>query len=353
MFSLIAMPLKAEINNQNLAVLVNVNDPESVEIAEYYKKVRLIPDSNLIYLKFKAGVDKLTATEFRKIEIQLNESVAENIQAYVLAWRRPWRVDCMSVTSAFSLGFNEEYCAKDCKYTKPVNYFNSQSRLPHTDFKIRPSMMLSAGSVGNVKKLIDRGVSADFTRPIGSAYLLRTSDKQRNVREVFYQSVQKGFNKTLIVEDIKADAIKHKMDVMFYFTGLSKVKWVNKNTYLPGAVADHLTSTGGQLFNGYQMSVLDWVDAGVTGTYGTVVEPCNFVKKFPNPYILILKYLSGETLLESYWKSVQMPGQGVYVGDPLAAPYKGCELLMNVKGDLQFFNSVPVNFVERKSRNCN
>jgi hypothetical protein len=34
-------------------------------------------------------------------------------------------------------------------------------------------------------------------------------------------------------------------------------------------------------------------------------------------------YLSGETLLESYWKSVAMPGQGLFIGDPLARPFGG------------------------------
>jgi hypothetical protein len=27
-------------------------------------------------------------------------------------------------------------------------------------------------------------------------------------------------------------------------------------------------------------------------------------------------------LLEAYWKSVLMPGQGVFVGDPLTAPFR-------------------------------
>jgi len=39
------------------------------------------------------------------------------------------------------------------------------------------------------------------------------------------------------------------------------------------------------------------------------------------PY-LAMQYLRGETLIESYWKSVAWPGQGVFVGDPLAAPYR-------------------------------
>ena len=34
-------------------------------------------------------------------------------------------------------------------------------------------------------------------------------------------------------------------------------------------------------------------------------------------------YLRGETLIEAYWKSVAMPGQGIFIGDPLANPYSG------------------------------
>jgi uncharacterized protein (TIGR03790 family) len=108
---------------------------------------------------------------------------------------------------------------------------------------------------------------------------------------------------------------------MFYFTGLAKVPYITRNTYLPGAVADHLTSTGGMLSGSDQMNSLEWIKAGATGTYGAVIEPCNFVGKFPNPEVLIHYYLRGNSLIEAYWKSVQMPGQGIFVGEPLAKPF--------------------------------
>jgi hypothetical protein len=69
------------------------------------------------------------------------------------------------------------------------------------------------------------------------------------------------------------------------------------------------------------MSALRWLEAGATGSYGTVTEPCNFVDKFPRPNIVIDRYLNGETLLEAYWKSVAWPGQGVFIGEPLARPF--------------------------------
>jgi hypothetical protein len=52
-----------------------------------------------------------------------------------------------------------------------------------------------------------------------------------------------------------------------------------------------------------------------------VVEPCAFTGKFPDVRVMFAHYLAGETLIESYWKSVAMPGQGIFIGEPLAAPY--------------------------------
>jgi hypothetical protein len=44
--------------------------------------------------------------------------------------------------------------------------------------------------------------------------------------------------------------------------------------------------------------------------------------KFPYVPVLMAHYLAGETLVEAYWKSVAMPGQGLFIGEPLAAPFR-------------------------------
>ena len=62
--------------------------------------------------------------------------------------------------------------------------------------------------------------------------------------------------------------------------------------------------------------------ASFANRYGTVVEPCNLPQKFPYPPVAIGRYLQGETLIEAYWKSVLMPGQGIFIGEPLAAPFR-------------------------------
>jgi uncharacterized protein (TIGR03790 family) len=102
---------------------------------------------------------------------------------------------------------------------------------------------------------------------------------------------------------------------------VTQVAALETNQFSAGAIADHLTSSGGQLFGTRQMSVLRWLEAGATASYGTVVEPCAFTQKFPHPGIVIERYTEGESLIEAYWKSVRWPGQGLFVGEPMAAPY--------------------------------
>ena len=48
----------------------------------------------------------------------------------------------------------------------------------------------------------------------------------------------------------------------------------------------------------------------------------NFPAKFPQPSVVIAHYTRGERLIEAYWKSVAWPGQGLFVGEPLAAPFR-------------------------------
>jgi uncharacterized protein (TIGR03790 family) len=164
-------------------------------------------------------------------------------------------------------------------------------------------------------------VESDATRPTGTAYLLSTSDAARNVRSESYLQTEKILKGHLSVRRLKQDALMDATDVLFYFTGKAHVEGLETLQFVPGAIADHLTSWGGLLNENGQMSALRWLEAGATGSYGTVDEPCNFLQKFPSPQVVIGRYLQGETLIEAYWKSVMMPGQGIFIGEPLASPF--------------------------------
>jgi len=311
------------MTSQQLAIVVNENDPQSRRIADYYQLKRGIPDENIISVNLPNDKKNIGGKKFEQIYQYVKDNTPSHIQFYALAWSQPYKVGCMSITSAFAFGFDEAYCAKGCNSTKQSAYFNSASRRPYHDLGIRPTMMLAGSSVEQVRDMIDRGVEADASYPKGTAYLVSTSDKARNVRSHFYPSVADQLGNRINIQIENTNAITGKDDVLFYITGLKQVENIDSNQFVSGAIADHLTSVGGVLFGGSQMSILRWLEAGATASYGTVVEPCAFPQKFPHPAIVIDRYTRGEALIEAYWKSVAWPGQGLFVGEPLASPYAG------------------------------
>ncbi len=313
---------KHRLEPRELAVIINDADPLSRQIGEYYQQRRGIPQANLIHISFAPERSALSAEAFNELKRQVDAKTPTHIQAYALTWAAPYRVECMSITSAFAFGFDKRWCsASRCALTQASPYYASRTAAPFTDVQMRPTMAIAATTFDQARALIDRGIASDGARPRGSAYLLSTTDKARNVRAQMYPALKGVFSPLLNVEVIRLNALLDRPDVLFYFTGLAEVKGLNTLTYLPGAVADHLTSAGGKLTDSRQMSALRWLEAGATGSYGTVVEPCAHPGKFPNPGVLMGHYLQGETLIEAYWKSVEMPGEGIFIGEPLAAPF--------------------------------
>jgi uncharacterized protein (TIGR03790 family) len=322
LLSLSFAPLaSAKITAQQVAIVINMEDADSRLIADYYQKKRGIPQQNIIKISLPVGESSIGEKKFTEIYQQVLEQTPDSVQYYALAWSKPFKVACMSITSAFTFGFDRAFCAKGCKPTRMSSYYNSDSELPNDELLIRPSMMLAGSTLQQVYGMIDRGVAADGLHPQATAYLMNTSDKARNVRSRRYPVIKELLSEQINIEQVDADVLQDKDDVMFYFTGLKKVRSIESNRYLPGAIADHLTSSGGNLFGRKQMSLLRWLDAGATASYGTVVEPCAFTQKFPNPGIVIERYTNGESLIEAYWKSVAWPGQGLFVGELMASPY--------------------------------
>lgn len=315
------MPEPPGITRTNLALIVNDNDPFSIRAAERYQAARRIPPENVIHIRIDPEASNIDPVVFSQVKSEVDRRTPAHVQAYLLAWTLPYRVGCMSITSAFAFGFDKAFCAKGCNPTKTSPYFSSMSEAPFEDFGVRPTMMLAGIDERQVDELIERGVKSDYSQPEGTMYLVTTGDKARSTRTSTFKKLAAGFQGDLAIHHLETDALTGKKDVMFYFTGARWVAGLDTIEFLPGAVADHLTSAGGVLDGITQMSILRWLEAGATGSYGTVVEPCNYPQKFPHPGVFIANYLRGASLLESYWKSVAWPGQGVFVGEPLARPY--------------------------------
>ena len=322
---------KTGLSAREVGVIINDDDAQSVAVGDYYVQRRKIPAANVVHVSFAPTGNVMNEAEFTPVWDQVQLSLGPDVQALVITWTTPWRVHGMSITSAFALGYDEIYESDgfSCTASAAVDYYRSESTQPFTDHGLRPTMMLAGESVAEVQALIDRGVAADNTMPTGSGYMVRTDDPLRSVRWPFMVQLDNDWNNApdglamsyIDSSDGSANFIANTPGILFYFTGKRVINDITTNGYHPGAVCDHMTSYGGQLTSSSQMSILRWLEAGATASYGTVIEPCNFTQKFPEPGPLVSAYYRGNTVIEAYWKSVNWPGEGIFVGEPLARPW--------------------------------
>ncbi len=338
---------KSALSANELVVIINESDPQSVAVGEYYRLKRGIPSENIIRINIpKVNGDlpnKIPASQFNSIkssvDSQINSrGISSRIQAQVLTWKLPYKIICpngvndsvMSITSAFTFGYHSSYCkTSQCTLTPQSSYFNSNAVSPFSQHQIRPTMALAGDSYDKVKQVIDRGVASDGSNPSGTAYLIKTRDTNRNVRFPDFEYLRNSWNSSdtnigiqyYNWSGVTNDYLVGRHDVMAYFTGDLTIKDITTNSFRPGSVADHLTSHGGNFENGGQMHITRWLEAGAVASYGTTTEPCNFTEKFPQASKMLSFYHRGASVIEAYWKSVARPSEGLFVGEPLAKPY--------------------------------
>jgi uncharacterized protein (TIGR03790 family) len=303
-----------------LGVLYNLDDASSRQVAAYYASARAIPPENVIGIHIPS-TDVISPQIFVPIRAQVMDRLPAAVQSLLLVWTTPFAVGCMSITSAFAAGYREAFCQPGCSRTLPNPLFDSDGWLPADTVGWWPAMLLPSDDVALARTVIQRGVAADTSAPAGTLYLVRTSDKARNVRAETYSIVELLLSHRVRTAELSTPIRGDVPDAIGYFTGAVHVDELHGIRFHAGAIADHLTSTGGVLKGGDQMPALDWLKQGATASYGTVSEPCAYAEKFPNVAVLFEHYSHGETILEAYWKSVVMPGQGLFIGEPLAQPY--------------------------------
>ncbi|MCE4553296.1 TIGR03790 family protein [Pelomonas cellulosilytica] len=321
--------LYGRITAQELGLVINTADPYSVTVGEHYARRRGIPPGQILRVQLPVRAS-LTREEFTALDEAIRSRMPTHVQGLALAWVQPYAVDCNALTSALAQGLEPDLCAHSCAATRITPYVGYAGARPWSVLGMRLAMQLAARSVPAALAMIERGIAADHTLAAAPAeramaYLAATPDAARNVRErLFPPAGPVPGAPALDVARVRSDALPAMRRILVYETGLPRVPAPLGGEWLPGALADHLTSFGGLLDKPAgegQMTVLDWIDAGATASYGAVSEPCNHLQKFPHPQVLIQAYAQGISALEAYWHSVAWPAQGVFVGEPLAAPF--------------------------------
>ena len=309
-----------------LGLVINTADAYSVEVGEFYARARGLRAAQVLRLEVPLK-PSLAPEELDALRAAIDAHFGPGIQALALAWREPFAVQCNGITGALALGFDAALCAQPCGASRASPYFNARTARPWTDLKLRPSMLIAAPDAASAKALIERGVQADGSlgrrgAPPVHAVFLTTVDRARNGRAALYPPSGALRGAGVDVKVAPAATLRGAERLLIVQAGATRVDHLPTLRWVPGALADHLTSFGGRLDGGGgQMTAVEWIASGATASHGTVSEPCSHLRKFPHPQLLLLHYVQGSTALEAYWKSVAWPLQGVFVGEPLAAPF--------------------------------
>ncbi len=336
-----------------LLVLANGREPDSVEIAKTYMRLRKIPEVNLVMLNIprpKSGSYLAISPEgFTRhiwspvIETMRTRGIDDHILAWAYSTQMPIRTQSRPVVSIQGLTFLRNHMpepqeAGNALYVSPLfagpdspdangygpKSFDSSKQFLREDMPL-PNMTLGyIGERGNSKaevlNCLKTGLWSDGTHPDGTVYYLTNSNIRSRCRQWQFKSAAHGLRLAGIKSTVSGSFPKSKRDVMGIMMGSAQVDSSQVGKFIPGAMAEHLTSFAAVFDSGMQTKLSSWISAGATASAGTVCEPMSNWRKFPSARFFN-HYAYGCTVIESFYQSIRCPLQIMLVGDPLAAPW--------------------------------
>lgn len=335
----------------NVAVVVNQNSPDSIELGNYYCEKRGVPPQNFLRINWAGGNNTWTTSEFDMFlrtpltAMLASRQLTNQIDVVLLSMDIPYRVTratgvsaasgVNSTTSSLFYGFHPDGCTNDCPASIPscnlppdsANHYAGSEDLFRSSPPLGPTsnswlaMMLTSSNLTQAKALVDRGLVSDFAMPTQQVFLAKSDDVNRNVRYTLFDNALFNIQLGGVMNAVRANlnTTSGLGTMLGYANGY--YAFTIDGSFAPGAMADSLTSYGGLLFeNSGHTDALDFLNAGATASYGTVVEPCNYLEKFPSTMNYFYQ-ARGFSIAECYYQSLSNPYQGILVGEPLAAPF--------------------------------
>lgn len=357
---------------QNVAVLINSNDPDSLAVANCFIELRQIPAPNVIYVPWEVDARATSAVKFRDQLMKpalaelAKRGVLPQIDYIAFSSGFPYLVDCARLwpgeafpktsrptTSLTSAAYLYQFLTEERKemFLGNVNLFYAPTVNGRTSsrafsaaqgwgpngaaidgglkYYLSTALGVTHGQGNTASEIIAslrRAKSADGARYRGTIYYMENKDVRSQVRQGGYQAA---------VNELAAIGVKgvvlpgtapsNKPDVAGLTTGTSHLLLrTSGSTLLPGALVDNLTSAGGQMLirpeTNPQTRISEFIRLGAAGASGTVVEPFALAAKFPSPALQV-HYARGCSLAESFYQAVAAPCHLLIIGDPLCHPW--------------------------------
>lgn len=377
-----APAVRAGGSPENMLLIINPANAQSMYLGNYYKNARNVPDSNVLYINpFASNYTEFAALNGNQDAVlgKIRSSRLDRQIDYILICDgSQFRISApglvndgcspvanISTSSAYTFNFingrvfnpgnplfitsgvggistnmvaryafGSPVPLNPTAFTTATRWFaGAVSNAADAERYFMGAQLGYTGSGGNtvadILTMIDRSVAADGTRPVNGRvyYVNNTNDPNRNVRaSAFATSVSAlpaGVGQILSVADTASTMLPEgRNDAIGVMTGVAQPNIDGTAfTLLPGAFADHLTSYAADFTDTSQTKMSRWIAKGASGTSGTVEEPCNYPPKFVNPVVHV--YINrGMSLGEAHLRSMPLlPFQSLFLGDPMTRPY--------------------------------
>jgi uncharacterized protein (TIGR03790 family) len=354
----------------NLLLVVNSSSAASQQVADYYARVRAVPQDNILRLAVDPVEEISRQTFERQIETPIakwfNRHAAHDRILYIVLTKGvPLRVAGTGGRTGTVASVDSELAILYRKFIGvpvplegpiPNPYFLGDRpiadarRFTHESADIFLVARLDGFSVDDVKALIDRGATparsgrfaldekSAMANDPGNRWLERSADVLKSL----------GLGDRVVL-DATSRVITDETDLLGYYSWGSNDPAHGLRTpklgFVPGALAAMFVSTDARTFHeppeqwttgtwenqrsyfeGSPQSLTgDLIRSGVTGVAGHVAEP--FLDTTIRPDVLFPAYVSGFNLVEAFY--LAMPAvswQTVVIGDPLCAPFQKREL---------------------------
>jgi uncharacterized protein (TIGR03790 family) len=370
---------------ENVLVVINTSQPDSVKIGEYYATVRRVPANNVV--RISAGTAEVVSRESyeRTIEQPVGKWIArhslqDKVLYLVLAKGVPLRISGTSgregtessVDSELTLLYRKLAGIRTAVIGRVENpYYLNQGALseakPFTRFAADIYLVtrLDGFTAGDVIKLIDRAQApgrdgkivldqpSQTTERIGDRWVIEAGDRIRELP-----------GERLVLETTPAPASSDAPVLGFFSWGSNDPSNRLRRhdlSFANGAIAATFVSTDGRTFvepddtwtpgarPGADADSLaaDLVREGLTGVIANVSEP--YLDATARPQIFFPAYLTGFNLAESFYLSMPyLSWQTIVIGDPLCAPFQQTPLRRaDIDKGMDAETELPALFAER------
>jgi len=339
-----------------IALIVNNRSAVSKEVANHYITLRKIPLRNVVYLdeipeSCLQSPYRITRSDYRTYiyeptKKELIKRGLSQIKAWVFSADFPVKVKTGSTADISLHGITltrgripPEKDVKQGTYvsalfagpdpeTGTVNPPTSFGvSIPHdNETEPLPSMSLGftgerGNSVPEILRCLKRGVLSDTSAPKGTIFFMENDNVRTKCRKWQFPRTQVLLQQLGIHSLIRTNHLHKERNIIGIMDGIAKFTTQDIGTFVPGAMAENLTSGGAFFEADNQTKCTRWIAAGATASSGAVTEPYAIWMKFPSAPFFIY-YVQGCSMIESFYQSVRCPLQLYIIGEPLATPWK-------------------------------